>query len=181
MPHFSAKPKTEWNDDHHLMTLTEELTYTDSDGKEWKVPVGAELNGATIPKALWSRVGSPFVGKYRRASIVHDYFVGEGSNPNVGKEERKAADKMFYDACIADGCTKFFAKILYLGVCIGTWAAHRPKRSSRHDEEYKEHPDDKMIQARFDAALLTLESEFADEKFRTFNELDDRILEELFV
>ena len=66
------------------MELLEDFWYEDPKGKRWNTPKGSTINGATIPKALWSIVGPPFVGKYRRASVIHDYAVGEGSAPDVG-------------------------------------------------------------------------------------------------
>ena len=63
------------------------------------------------------------MGNYRRATIVHDYFVGELSNPEVPLADRQAADRMFYHACRCDGCSLKFAGILYIGVCLGTWIA----------------------------------------------------------
>jgi hypothetical protein len=91
------------------------------------VPANSFLNGATIPRPLWSAIGSPFAGKYRRASVIHDYYVGEGDNPDVTPEQRKAADRMFYHACRYDGCSRRFASMLYVGVRTGSflsnWAA----------------------------------------------------------
>ena len=120
---FSGQPVTRWNDDYRTMVLLEEFYYIDPDGEKWIAPVGSELNGATIPRQLWGIVGSPYVGKYRRASIVHDVHVGEGANKDVSKEHRMAADRMFYHACLNDGCSRKFAKMLYIGVRIGTLAS----------------------------------------------------------
>ncbi len=104
-----------------VMFLTEEFSYIDPDGNSWDVPEGTWINGATIPRALWSIVGSPYAGDYRLASIVHDFFVGEGPNPDVTAAERKAADCMFYYACMDGGCSKYFAGMLYIAVRIGWW------------------------------------------------------------
>jgi hypothetical protein len=119
---FSGEPITRWTGERN-MRLVEAFSYEDQKGKIWETPAGSEINGATIPRALWTSIGAPFVGNYRRATIVHDYFVGELSNPLVTPAERKAADRMFYHACLHDGCSLKFAGILYIGVCIGTWIA----------------------------------------------------------
>lgn len=95
---FSGEPVTRWTGERN-MRLVEALSYEDRKGKIWEAPAGSEINGATIPRALWTSIGAPFVGNYRRATIVHDYFVGELSNPAVTPAERKAADRMFYHAC----------------------------------------------------------------------------------
>jgi len=120
---FSNNPKTEWVDNYEQrnMKLLAPLTYTDPWGQEWHVPEDSWLNGATIPRSLWSIVGSPFVGKHRRPSIIHDFFVGEGDNPDVTDQQRKEADDMFYNACLDEGMSKKDAGVFYLGVSIGRW------------------------------------------------------------
>ena len=99
---FSGYPLTKWHG-NRIMTLEEDFYFIDDDGKKWLAPKGAEINGATIPRSLWSVIGSPYVGGYRRASVVHDYFVGEGKNPSVSFLQRRRADAMFFQACRADG------------------------------------------------------------------------------
>lgn len=114
---FSGNPKTEWLSDganpDRDMKLLEDFTYTDPDGKAWKAPKGAVINGASIPQPLWSIVGSPYTADYRCASIVHDVACDDPTIP------RAKADRMFYFACLAGGCTRSQARILYLGVRIG--------------------------------------------------------------
>lgn len=122
MGKFSGYPLTRWKD-HRIMILEEPFSFTDDDGKEWIVPKYAELNGATIPRPFWTMVGAPFVGAYRMSSIVHDYYVGEGINPDVSPAARKRADKMFYQACRTEGCSPRFAAFLYAGVRTGSWSA----------------------------------------------------------
>jgi hypothetical protein len=125
MAEFSGLPETRWELGEKIMTLLKPFSYTDKKGKKWEVPANAWINGATIPRALWSIVGSPFVGKYRRASIIHDFYVGEGNNPNVTFSIRRAADKMFYRACRTDGISRRKAVVLYIGVSLGSWASKR--------------------------------------------------------
>ncbi|NQY67685.1 MAG: DUF1353 domain-containing protein [Flavobacteriales bacterium] len=129
---FSGYPKTVWignpkgpgnKDVYRGMTLLEAFSYTDKRGKKWTSPEGCYVNGATIPEFLWSRVGSPFTGEYRRASVIHDYYVGEGRNPDVSKADRIKADKIFHEGCLHDGCSRAFAGMLYIGVRFGTWGA----------------------------------------------------------
>jgi hypothetical protein len=125
MAEFSGLPETRWELGDRIMTLLKPFSYTDKKGKVWDVCEGAWINGATIPRALWSIVGSPYVGKYRRASIIHDFFVGEGNNDNVDYKERRKADKMFYRACRTDGIGKKMAVLLYIGVSVGSWASKK--------------------------------------------------------
>jgi hypothetical protein len=69
---------------------------------------------------LWTSVGSPYTGNYRRASIVHDVACVAASG-NPGK--RREADRMFFQACRAGGCSIAEATILYVGVRIGAAAS----------------------------------------------------------
>jgi hypothetical protein len=117
---FSGNPKTEWLDDpgegDREMRVLEDFWYDDPDGRRWPAPAGSVINGASIPRPLWSTVGSPYTDDYRRASIVHDVACNDSAVP------RKEADRMFYFACLGGGCTRGQARILYAGVRIGAWA-----------------------------------------------------------
>ena len=52
-----------------------------------------------------------------RNHLIHAYSVEQAKN----SEEREAADKIFYDACIVGGCSISQARLLYTGVRIGAW------------------------------------------------------------
>jgi len=188
---FSGYPETKWVSNHQFeddgdrnpnqdMTLLKEFYFIDKEDKKWTVPEGSYLNGATIPRALWSRIGSPFVGKYRRASVVHDYFVGEGPNPDVEIVIRKDADKMFYEACLFDNCSKSFAAVLFVGVCLGTWWAKRKtllrNSKNRTDEDFKEFPEDRMIQAKFEEVITELEDSLGTMDFEELYSKVERYL-----
>ncbi len=115
---FSGNPKSEWiteAGEDRRMRLLEEFWYEDAQGNRWSAPVGSLIDGASIPAPLWSVVGSPYTGEYRRASIVHDIAC---EDPNIPREQ---ADKMFYFACLAGGCPVLQAQLLYAGVRIGAW------------------------------------------------------------
>ena len=120
---FSGNPKTEWLSDPGLpdrdMKLLEDFSYTDPAGKTWPAPQGSIVNGASIPRPLWSTVGSPYTDDYRSASVVHDIAVEDTA------VNRKEADKMFYYACLAGGCSLKQASLLYAGVRIGSWASDK--------------------------------------------------------
>ena len=96
------------------MKLLRDFYYVDQQGRKWLAPKDSIVDGASIPMSLWSSVGSPYTDDYRRASIVHDVAC---RTPNVS---RKAADEMFYYACISGGCTPQRAAVLYAGVRIGS-------------------------------------------------------------
>jgi hypothetical protein len=116
---FSGNPKTEWLTSAIIpdreMKLLEDFFYDDPSGRRWDANAGSVVNGASIPTALWATVGSPYTGDYRCASIVHDVACNDPAIP------RKDADKMFYFACLAGGCSLSQARVLYIGVRIGAW------------------------------------------------------------
>lgn len=146
---FSGYPLTRWcSKDNRVMILKEPFYYIDSNEKKWEAPIGAYLNGATIPKILWTVVGPPFVGPYRRASVVHDYHVGEGCNQNVTFKERRDADRMFFKACITDHCSLKLATILYIGVSIGSWASRIGLKHSIENSEFQLTSDDNDLKIR---------------------------------
>ncbi|SFI17887.1 DUF1353 domain-containing protein [Nitrosomonas sp. Nm34] len=116
---FSGDPRTLWlteSSDDRQMQVLELFTYTDPDGKVWDAPEGVIINGASIPRPLWVLVGSPYTGDYRRASIVHDVACDRAKSD---RKLRRAADRMFYHACRAGGCSVAQSIIFYLGVRIG--------------------------------------------------------------
>ena len=118
---FSGEPEARWltesDEPDRRMRLLGEFWFSDPRRKELKVPAGYDdMNGASIPRALWSLVGSPYTGDYRRASIVHDKACDDAGED---KGKRRAADRMFYHACREGGCSIRQAIILYVGVRIG--------------------------------------------------------------
>lgn len=97
---FVGEVITKWlthQGDDSEMELLEDFTFIDPDRFEWKAPQGSKVNGASIPSVLWSLIGSPFVGDYRRASVVHDVACDNRKQPH------EAVHLMFYYAMRADG------------------------------------------------------------------------------
>src|SRR5262245_18891272 len=88
--HYNGEPVTKWNPDGRTMTLLTELHYTDPHGEIWVAPIGSVVDGASIPRYLWSIMGGPFEGKYRNASVLHDVAYGEHNRP------WQDCDRMFY-------------------------------------------------------------------------------------
>jgi len=146
---FSGNPKTEWlvdaNGEDRDMQLLEDFSFTDPAGRVWLAPKGAIVNGASIPRALWSTIGSPYTDDYRRASVVHDVACDTPSVP------RKDADAMFLHACRAGGCSPLQAQILYAGVRLGAWtSASLPARSlSREKTIFRERLDVPVLEEQF--------------------------------
>lgn len=95
------------------MKLLEPFSFWDQHGKLWSVPAGAVINGASIPQAFWTLAGSPYTDKYRRASVVHDYYCDMKSQP------WESVHRMFFDAMILGGVGEIEAKIFYGFVYAG--------------------------------------------------------------
>jgi hypothetical protein len=95
------------------MVLMEPFGFRDASGREWWAPKGTKIDGASIPRVLWSTVGSPFTGDYRRASVVHDYYCETKERP------WQAVHRMFYEGVLAAGVPQRQAKVLYAAVYGG--------------------------------------------------------------
>lgn len=121
---FSGDPRTIWTTEDgadRRMELIEDFWFKDRKDLRWDAAARTLIDGASIPRPLWSLVGSPYTGDYRRASIVHDVACVVAGNDGAA---RKKADKMFFEACRAGGCSPWEATILYIGVRIGAWYKH---------------------------------------------------------
>lgn len=107
---FVGTVKTEWIDPDRKMRLLDDFVYVDSVGVDWRAPKSSVIDGASIPRLLWTLVGSPFTGKYRNASVVHDVACDARLRP------WEAVHRMFYEACRCGGVDEQMAKVLYAGV-----------------------------------------------------------------
>jgi hypothetical protein len=105
--YYNGEPVTKWNPDGRTMTLLTELRYTDPNGVVWVAPIGSQVDGASIPRYLWSIMGGPFEGKYRNASVLHDVAYGERKRP------WQDCDRMFYNAMRCSGVSVTEAKTMY--------------------------------------------------------------------
>src|ERR1043166_3281987 len=104
---FNGEPVTKWNPDGRTMTLLTELRYTDPNGNVWVAPIGSVVDGASIPRYLWSIMGGPFEGKYRNASVLHDVAYGQKKRP------WQDCDRMFYYAMRCSGVSAVEAKTMF--------------------------------------------------------------------
>lgn len=111
-PDFIGKVIVEWLDGEsdRDMVLLEDFGFRDSSGKLWLAPKGTKVDGASIPRLFWTLVGSPYTGRYRRASIVHDYYCQTRAEP------WEAVHRMFYDASIAAGESSSRALTMYAAI-----------------------------------------------------------------
>ena len=105
--YYSGPVETRWDTDGRTMTLLNELRYTDPKGVVWIAPAGSVIDGASIPKSLWSFMGGPFEGKYRNASVLHDVAYDQKNKPP------EVVDRMFYNAMRCSGVGVVEAKTMY--------------------------------------------------------------------
>ena len=96
--------------DGRNMELLKPFKYTDSQKVVWPVPAGVKVDGASIPSVFWSIGVAPYTGKYRDASVIHDYYCQTHSR------HWKAVHRVFYDGMLARGVDPLQAKIMYLAV-----------------------------------------------------------------
>lgn len=109
--------RAEWLEDGRNMKLLEDYVYTDAHLKDWLAPKGSVVDGASIPQDLWSFIGSPFVGLYRKASVTHDVECDRKT------QKWREVHKMFYEAMRCSGVSTPRAKIMYAAVyqCGPRW------------------------------------------------------------
>ncbi len=99
-PSFDGDVVMKWlqhDGDDRLMQLQQPFAFVDRRGKRWHVPQDAIVDGASIPRFFWRTIGPPFVGDYRFASVVHDYFCDERT------ETWQSTHRMFYEASLLGG------------------------------------------------------------------------------
>jgi hypothetical protein len=96
--------------DGRRMRVLEHFGFMDADGYHWPVKPLTKVDGASIPRVLWSLIGGPFEGKYRNASVVHDYYC------DVRSADWKAVHRMFYRAMLVSGVSVRRAKVMYAAV-----------------------------------------------------------------
>jgi hypothetical protein len=90
--------------------LLNEFGFSDRRNVTWMVPQGAQVDGASIPQALWSIIGSPLTGKYVEASVIHDYHCDVRARPC------EHVHRVFYEAMLVSGVSELRAKVMYAAV-----------------------------------------------------------------
>jgi Protein of unknown function (DUF1353) len=102
--------KAKWLDDGRRMRLLAKFSYIDPKGLRWDAPKGWVIDGASIPRVLWTPVGGPFEGIYRNASVIHDVGCDQRTRP------WEAVHEVFYWAMLTSGVGILRAKIMYAAV-----------------------------------------------------------------
>lgn len=110
---YKGSIRTEWLDDGRQMRLLSTVKYYDPYGVEWSAPEKSIVDGASIPKPVWSFIGSPFAGRYRKASVIHDVACQD-------KVKRwEDVHETFYWAMLASKVARWKAKVMYAAVYMG--------------------------------------------------------------
>lgn len=107
---FDGQPLTTWSPDGQSMILLQPYTYIDPREIKWTADRGMRVDGASIPRPFWTLIGSPYRGKYRLASVVHDAYCVERTRT------WEATHFMFYQAMMASGVAHLKAKAMYYAV-----------------------------------------------------------------
>lgn len=161
---------TSWNGKYGLQLL-EDFGYVDPEGRIWLASKGTHLNGASIPRPLWGRVGSPFISPFHKASIIHNNYVGTTPSPFCDIEKRRNADRMFYAASKLCGCSQRLSGILYICASISTWTCLHFKVFAPYFDKALDDiswtKEEQTIMNIFDDITEQLESELAEMDFRT--------------
>lgn len=105
--YYSGAVEARWESDGRSMTMLNELRYTDPQGEVWVAPAGSKVDGASIPRSLWTFMGGPFEGKYRNASVLHDVAYEHQKRP------WQDCDRMFYNAMRCSGVSAVEAGTMY--------------------------------------------------------------------
>ena len=110
VPRFVGKIETRWLSDGRHMVLLVPYSYVDQANQVWTAPKGTMVDGASIPKVLWSLVGGPFEGKYRGPSILHDWYCDRRTRT------WQDVHRMFFHAMLTAGVDRIEAQIIYAAV-----------------------------------------------------------------
>lgn len=116
MGKFQGRVVTEWlrdTSDDRLMRLEEDFIFIDDNDIQWVAPKGSITDGASIPRYLWSIMGPPLSGRYRRAAVIHDVYCKNQDRPYP------MVHKMFHEAMLVDRVGPIKAQLMYTGVKIG--------------------------------------------------------------
>ena len=112
--HFEGEVEVRWlveDGEDRKMQLLADFSFVDSKGFRWEAKKNDVVDGASIPEVVWSQVvGTPYIGDYRRASVVHDVACDR----KIGTS--KHAHRMFYEAMLADGASQPRAMLFYTAV-----------------------------------------------------------------
>ena len=187
---FKGQVRTEWvqepGNPNRKMKLLESFEYVDPDSTSWLVPKNTVVDGASIPRFFWRVIGSPFVGNYREASVVHDYYCEIRTRP------WKKVHKMFYFASLTGGVSEVKAKVMYAAVYVGgpRWETKvitiqpQTHRSSRSTDEAGSSPRHRTgqtqkikvnVRTEFDERKMEEEIKWIEETNPDLSQIEEKL------
>lgn len=108
---FDGRIIVEWVDENPFvasMRLVEDFSFTQSSGKTWLVPAGSIVDGRSISPLFVHLSGHPFEGGFRQSAVVYDHAAKQQTQP------WQEAQKMFFEASVAEGILPIEAKVMFL-------------------------------------------------------------------
>jgi hypothetical protein len=97
-------------DDGRKLKLLNDYRFRDPQNQIWTAPNGWTVDGASIPRPLWSLIGGPLEGPYRNASVIHDYYCD--TKTKTWQDTHLA----FYNGMRAAGVGEIKAEAMYYAV-----------------------------------------------------------------
>ena len=111
--YFVGEIHVKFADDGSYVTLLQELSFIDKNGKKWTASKGLLTDGATIPGIFWLLVGPPLASNHIKAAVLHDQYC------EIRTEPFRDVHRMFYEALLASGVEALKAKLMYGAVYLG--------------------------------------------------------------
>ena len=90
----------------------EDFGFRQATGKFWKVARGQVFDGKGMPPLLCDLAGPPYAGSFRKSSMVYE------SATQRRTEKWDEAQRMFFEAALAEGVAPHDAKVMYLLLAI---------------------------------------------------------------
>ena len=82
------------------------------------VPAGYHFDGASIPRCLWSLIGSPFDPDLILGACVHDWYCEHSANCY---QSRVIGDAVFFYLLTKAGVAHWRRVLMYLGVRLNSF------------------------------------------------------------
>lgn len=82
------------------------------------IPAGYTFDGASIPRCLWSLIGSPFDPDLILAACVHDWYCEHTANCY---QSRVIGDAVFFYLLTKAGVARWRRVVMYLGVRLNSF------------------------------------------------------------
>ena len=88
------------------------------------IPAGFEFDGATIPKAAWAIIGSPFQPDFMVAACVHDWYCVHSLQMRC-YQSRVIGDAVFFKLLADAGVPRWKRTLMYAAVRANTIVRYR--------------------------------------------------------